>query len=225
MRSNVAESESAFEMNRDEPSAPNSPGRPRSETAREAILTEFLKQVAHIGYPSVTIDAVAKAAGVGRMTIYRWYPSKAAIALDAALFMASAAPKPETGSLTGDLMAILKPTVKAMVNQGALFAGLMAEAQTDPIVGSAFKDKFVEVRRSVLRSVFLDAQTRGELLANADVELLIDFTFGPIWYRLLNKHAPLDGSFTTSLIHAVIATAKTQTHKANEPTKQHTRKN
>jgi AcrR family transcriptional regulator len=183
-------------------------GRPRSEASRDAILRTFLEHVGQMGYPSVTIDGVAKAAQVGRMTIYRWYPSKAALALDAALYIAKSAPLPDTGNLTSDLLQVLTPTIKALNTTGPLFAGLMAEAQTDPIVGPQFVQSFVASRRALLKSVFRHAQKRGEMHRSADLDLLVDFVYGPLWYRLLSKHAPLDEAFIRSLTKTVVHAVK-----------------
>jgi len=141
----------------------------------------------------VTIDTIAAAAGVGRQTIYRWWPSKGAVLLDAMAARASrAAPDVDTGSLAGDLSAFLVATfrgVREPANRARL-RRVMAEAQRDPHAAGLLRD-FTARRRAELRALLDRAAARGELSAGADVELAVDQAYGVLWYRLLLDHAPL----------------------------------
>lgn len=183
------------------------PGRPRSERSRRAILRAVLSLTREIGYGAVTTRAIAARAGVGRQTLFRWWPSKAAIVLEALLEDARLQIQtPETDSLVEDLGAFLQQTFRALTRTGDVVRSLMAEAQSDPEFAEAFRDRFIARRRDTLRAVFERARARGEC-ALGDDELLLDLAFGPMWYRLMVGHQPLDAAFARRLARTVAAAA------------------
>jgi AcrR family transcriptional regulator len=168
------------------------PGRPRSETARRAILTAAIDELQENGYAALTIEGIAARAGVGKQTIYRWWPSKADVVLDAMLDLASARiTVPDEGSLHADLSAFLSATFQQR-GQRPVLIGLMAQAVLDPPFATAFRDRFLFSRRDALRTILDRAVTRDEIAPDMDLELLIDVIYGVLWYRLLLDHAPLD---------------------------------
>ena len=184
-------------------------GRKRDPQVRQAILTAFLEQVQMQGYSKITIDGLAKAAQVGRMTIYRWWDTKADIALEAADFVAeSAAPFVEQDSLEATLQSLLSKTFAALQETGALYAALMSESQSDATFAARFYEQFVKKRRQGLEQLFRQAQKRGEIAATANIDLLVDLVYGPMWYRLLMRHAPLDDAFARELTHTVLQAAR-----------------
>jgi AcrR family transcriptional regulator len=166
-------------------------GRPRSDEARQAILSAALAELGERGYAGVTVEGIAARAGVGKQTIYRWWPSKAEVVLEAARVEASARIKvPDRGSLGADLRAFLTATFRQR-DQQPVVVGLMAQALLDAEFAEKFREQFLFRRRAALRAVFDRGRERGELPAGVDVELLIDVVFGVLWYRLLIGHAPL----------------------------------
>jgi AcrR family transcriptional regulator len=167
-------------------------GRPRSEETRQKILAAAIAELEDHGYAALTIEGIAARAGAGKQTIYRWWPSKADVVLEAMMDLAAARiAVPDTGSLSDDLDAFLAATFRQR-GQAPVLRGLMAEALLDPVFHDAFRDRFLFARRAALRAVFEQAGARGELSPNADVELLLDVVFGVLWYRLMLDHAPLD---------------------------------
>ncbi|WP_344488325.1 TetR/AcrR family transcriptional regulator [Nonomuraea monospora] len=167
-------------------------GRPRSEGTRTAILTAALEELESGGYAALTIDGIARRAGCGKQTIYRWWPSKADVVLEALLERAETTIEiPDEGSLSDDLLAFLTATFRQR-GQRPTLVGLMAQALLDPVFATAFKEKFLFRRRAALRVVLERAAARGELAEGADLELLMDVVYGVLWYRLLLDHAPLD---------------------------------
>ncbi|MDX3103530.1 TetR/AcrR family transcriptional regulator [Nonomuraea angiospora] len=181
-------------------------GRPRSEATRTAILAAALDELDERGYAALTIDGIARRAGCGKQTIYRWWPSKADVVLESLLDRADTTIAiPDEGSLPDDLMAFLGATFKQRGQRPTLI-GLMAQALLDPVFAVAFKEKFLFRRRAALRVVLERAAARGELAAGTDVELLVDIVYGVLWYRLLLDHAPLDEplgeGLTTLLVRA-----------------------
>ena len=167
------------------------PGRPRSEQTRQKILAAAIDELQEHGYGALTIEGIAARAGAGKQTIYRWWPSKADVVLDAMLDRAAAdIAVPDRGSLDRDLDAFLMATFRQR-GQRPVLIGLMAEALLDPVFHDQFRDRFLFGRRGALRGVFERAATRGELAPEVDVELLLDVVFGVLWYRLMLDHAPL----------------------------------
>jgi AcrR family transcriptional regulator len=167
------------------------PGRPRSETARRAILTAALDELREQGYAALTIEGIAARAGAGKQTIYRWWPSKADVVLDALLDMAATKiTVPDKGSLHADLTAFLTATFRQR-GQRPILVGLMAQALLDPVFATAFRERFLFSRRATLRGILERAVARGEINADTDLEMLVDVVYGVLWYRLLLNHAPL----------------------------------
>lgn len=183
-------------------------GRPRSEESRRAILTAAMDGLQEHGYAALTIEGIAARAGVGKQTIYRWWPSKADVVLDAMLDLAETRiTVPDEGSLPADLSAFLSATFRQH-GQRPVLIGLMAHALLDPVFAVAFRDRFLFSRRAALRELLDRAITRGEIAADLDPELLIDVVYGVLWYRLLLDHAPLDETAGQQLASLVVRTVR-----------------
>jgi AcrR family transcriptional regulator len=183
-------------------------GRPRSEKAREAILTAAAELLLARGLGAVSMDTVAEQAGVSKATIYRWWPNKERLALDA-LYREWDAPRPaarETGSVRGDLLGLLRPWVRLVGKRpyARVIAALIAEAQADPAFAEQYRERFVEPRRAQARPILTRAIERGELPATTDIELALDLLYGPLYHRLLHGHAPLNERFLGALVDTVL---------------------
>ncbi|MGD2010746.1 MAG: TetR/AcrR family transcriptional regulator [Desulfobacterales bacterium] len=177
------------------------PGRPRSSTAHAAVLAAALKLFRQKGYRSVTIEGIAAEAGVGKQTIYRWWPSKAAVVLEAfARYTAGRITMPDTGNFQGDIEAFLMQAFEMLTREsGQLVRSLMSEALLNDEFAVSMRNIFIASRRSALREILNKAIERGEVASDADIEFIIDLIYGPMWYRLLNNHAPLDLKFAEQL--------------------------
>jgi AcrR family transcriptional regulator len=176
-------------------------GRPRSAESHEAILTAALKLLHYRGYRSVTIEGIASEAGVGKQTIYRWWRSKAEVILEAfTRHTAGRITAPDSGNLQTDLQDFLTKAFDSLAREsGEVVRGLMSEALIDPDFAEAMHDIFITSRRSALRDILFKGIERGELASDVDIELTIDLVYGPMWYRLLNKHAPLNPRFARQI--------------------------
>jgi AcrR family transcriptional regulator len=189
---------------------PRARGRPRSARAHKAILTAAIELLLAQGLHAMSMDDVAELAGVSKATIYRWWPSKEMLALDA-LATEWAVPKPiaerDSGSLRGDLLARFRPWLRRL-NQKPyerIIAGLVAQATTDPKFAKVYREHFVQPRREETRVLLVRAIDRGEIAADTNLEVTLDLLYGPIYHRLLHGHAPLTDRFAQQVIDAVIA--------------------
>src|SRR4051794_29573488 len=109
------------------------PGRPRSEAARQAILKATHDELLERGFGGLTMEGIAARAGVGKQTIYRWWRSKAEVALDALLDVAAESiPIPDEGGLEADLAAFLRRTFGMQDSEGPILKGVLAQALLDP---------------------------------------------------------------------------------------------
>jgi AcrR family transcriptional regulator len=183
-------------------------GRPRSEKARQAILAAAAELLLARGLSAVSMDTVAQQAGVSKATIYRWWPTKETLALDALYTeWASARPSPrDTGSLRGDLLSLLRPWARLASSRpyGRVIAALITEAQTDPVFAAEYRERFVEPRRDQARAIFRRAIERGEIPADTKIEVALDILYGPFYHRLLHGHAPLNDRFVRDVIDTAL---------------------
>lgn len=179
------------------------PGRPRSETSRHAILVAALELVAEIGYSDLTIEGIAARARVGKQTIYRWWPSKADVLLEAGAAKAELhVPITDHGSYHADLRAFLEASYQIANHPqfAALLRALMAEAQINPEFGQRFHDAFLQRRRDAFAVITDRAHDRGDLPTCPDPGTVADIVFGTIWYRTLATHQPLDTRLADDLV-------------------------
>ena len=183
-------------------------GRRRSERSHEAILAATQELLVERGYPEVTIEGIAARAGVGKQTIYRWWPSKAALVLEAYLAGSEAVPAPaakptvrqDVRALLGWLIAVLaEPT------GGRVVAGLVGDLQHDADLAEGFHRDVVPARREAMLAALERGRARGEVRADADLELAVDALHGGVFYRLLLSGEPLDDAFARRLADQVLA--------------------
>ena len=197
-------------------------GRPRSEKAHKAILGAAAELLLARGLSAVSMDAVAERAGVSKATIYRWWPTKETLALDA-LYTEWDAARPysrDTGSLRGDLLALLRPWARLASSRpyGRVIAALLAEAQTDPVFAAEYRQRVVEPRRDQARAVFRRAIERGEIPADTKIEVALDLLYGPLYHRLLHGHAPLTGRFAQDVIDMALSGIQPDQDRIATPT-------
>jgi AcrR family transcriptional regulator len=180
------------------------PGRRRSEEARQAILAAALELNAESGYARLTVDAIAARSGTGRQTIYRWWPTKDDVLMEAGAAKADLhVPIPDHGSYQADLHAFLTASFRlAQVPQLAdVLRALMARAQIDAEFGQRFRAVFLQRRRAALGIILDRAAARGELPAGVAQGTIADVVFGVIWYRLLATGQPLDDQLADQLTY------------------------
>lgn len=179
------------------------PGRPRSEESRQAILAAALGLVTEVGYARLTIEGIAARAGVGKQTIYRWWPTKADVLLEASAAKADLhVPVTDHGSYRADLREFLQASYRmaSYPQFTGLLRTLMAEAQLDQVFAGRFRAAFLERRREALAVITDRACERGDLPARPDPGIVADIVFGTIWYRMLATRQPLDARLADELV-------------------------
>jgi AcrR family transcriptional regulator len=167
---------------------PARPGRKRSEDSRLAIMTAAYELVVELGYPGLSVEGIAARSGTGKQTIYRWWPSKADVLLDALATKADLhIPLDDTGSWAGDLRAFLVVSFRVGRMPGVvhILRTLMAQAQIDPEFGRRFRTGFLQRRRGALDVLVERAGTRGDLPPGRSARLVTRVVFGVIWYEVL----------------------------------------
>ena len=183
-------------------------GRRRSERSHEAIVTATQALLVERSYSEVTIEGVAARAGVGKQTIYRWWPSKAALVLEAYLAGQEAIPPPEERATTReDVRALLGWLIAVLAEPtgGHVIAGLVGDLQRDADLAEGFHRNVVPARREAMLAALSRGRERGEIRADADLELAVDALHGAVFYRLLLSGEPLDAAFVERLADQTLA--------------------
>ena len=194
------------------------PGRPRSEEARLAILSASLKVLAKTGFSDFTIEEVAERAQVGKATVYRWWPDKAALVADA--FASSTVSKlhfPDTGSIYTDLSQQMRQLIRVFCSRrGRIVAAHHAAGQNERRVVTAFRERCIMPRREEAYATVDRAIARGELRRNIDRDLLLDSLYGPVYMRFLIQHDPLTPEFVDHLCEMVLRGARPVAHEMQQ---------
>jgi AcrR family transcriptional regulator len=186
------------------------PGRPRSEQARVAILRSTLKLLGKNGFSDMTIEAVATHADVGKATVYRWWPDKAALIADA--FASSTTRKlhfPDTGSIRSDMSQQMRQLVKVFRSRrGRIVSALLGGGQSDKHLITAFRERFLLPRRQEAYATLQRGIRRGELRRDVDMDLILDSLYGPIYMRFLIGHEKLTMDFVDHLCELILGGAR-----------------
>lgn len=181
-------------------------GRPRSGEIHLAILDAAMKQVLEAGFRAFTMDAVAARAGVGKMTVYRRWPNKAALVMDAFLKIVG----PETNfpeaenTLTSIKLQMRLQVAFFRSDYGRLIKSLLGEMQFDSEVAEAFRDRWILPRRQMTRGRIEAAIREGALRPDINIEAAIDMLYGPIYYRLQIETGTLEEAFSDLIFEQVM---------------------
>ena len=176
-------------------------GRPRSAEARAAILRAARALLDDGGIAAVTMEGVASRAGVGKPTVYRWWPDRHAVARAALMEAAApAAPARRSRSALPALQQQLQAFAQAFsTTAGRNVAMMIAASDGETELSKAFRNHFVLARREEGRVLLREAIANGELRRGLDIDAALDLLFGPLFFRLLMGHAPLDAVFVKQL--------------------------
>jgi AcrR family transcriptional regulator len=180
----------AYRNSVQEPSPPRRAprGRPRSDRAHRAILDAFLTRLIKEGFADLRLEHVAADAGVGKATIYRRWPSKEALALD--LLMQLAAPHiaiEDVGDTRAELLASVTNAMRAVTDTpfGPVIRALLSQIAINPALGDPFRASVVQRRRDEVARVIARGIDRGDLRADADIDVATELLVGPVYFRLM----------------------------------------
>jgi AcrR family transcriptional regulator len=181
-------------------------GRPRDESCDRAIRAAALDLVVEQGFAGLTIEGVAARAGVAKTTVYRRWGSKAALVIDAFLRGGrDHSVAPDTGSVRGDLLEMLRAFLHMVQTQGELVQALVAEQRRHPELAEAFRSTFLNQKKAAVREVLARGVARGEIAPDGDMGLLADVGAALIWYRLSISGAALDDDLPERIVDQFFA--------------------
>ena len=178
-------------------------GRPRSDRARRAILHAARELIEENGPTALTMEGIAARAGVGKPTIYRWWPDRHSVAM-AALMESESVVSPDRGSGRSPLGSLQKQLRKVVslfaTSIGRNVTTMIASADNDSELSKAFRNHFVLARREEGRALLLQAIDSGEIRRDANVEIVLDMIYGALFFRLLMGHAALNDALVGRLL-------------------------
>jgi AcrR family transcriptional regulator len=180
-------------------------GRQRSEESEEAILSAITALLRDKPLRDISIEEIARKAGVGKATIYKWWPSKAYIAFDAfSRRLEEMVPINDTGSAERDFKQQLRSLFAFFdTPAGLVLRHFLAEGQVDEEFASLFRDRFIRPRRETIGVIFDRAVERGQIRRGLDREVVLDLIYGPGFYRMLIRHEPLHRNTVDEMVSAL----------------------
>jgi AcrR family transcriptional regulator len=181
-------------------------GRPRDESVRRRILKAALDLMDETGFDRVTLEAIAGRAGASKATVYRWWPNKAAVVIEA--FREAIAPElplRDTGSLRKDLTTQMRNFARVLSGRGGrMLRSFVAAAHSDREVAVAFRSIWGDPRRAEAKAMLRQKQASGQLRRSADLDLVLDSLYGPLYYRFLVKNEAPSQRYAAALADLVI---------------------
>ena len=177
-------------------------GRPRCEETKNTILLTAYRLFMENGFKAVTVDGIAEKAGVSKATIYKWWPNKAAVVLDAFLEATEALlPVPDTGYVREDLFQHIHNLATFFLSrEGKGITELIAEGQFDPYIAEEYKKRYFIPRRLITKSILERGIERNQIHPNTDLALLTDLLFAPIFYRLMITRDTIDRAYINAIL-------------------------
>jgi AcrR family transcriptional regulator len=177
-------------------------GRPRSEESEEAILAATIQLLSQKPLSDISMEEIARIAGVGKATIYKWWPSKAYVALDAFLGKTNRmVPIPDTGSFRGDILEQIRSVLVFYKSPaGRILSQFVAESQSDKEFASLLRERFIKPRREAIGAVFDRGVQRGEIDQDLNRELVLDMIYGMAIYRMIVRHGPLEDKLADEIV-------------------------
>ncbi|MEU8674024.1 TetR/AcrR family transcriptional regulator [Streptomyces sp. NPDC048560] len=179
----------------------------RSERSRKATLEAALELCTEKGYARVTIEAIAARAGVSKKTIYRWWPSKGAVMLEAFTEgLVVATPFIDTGDIAADLRTHICAAVRLLSTSpfGPAYAGILSEMHHDDVLAKAVREDLVEPRFACAVARLEQAQEQGQIPPDADLPLAVEMLYGPVYYRHVLRKPPQDEATVAALVAHVL---------------------
>ena len=204
MQENIQQDQS-FNLTKDATREIVKSGRPRSESSRRAILDATRRLLTHSSVHKLSIEAIAKKAGVGKTTIYRWWPNKSAVIMEAIFSQAAFSntmPTPRN-AVQGVTMQLDKLCRQMAGKNGRLVAEIIGEAQSNQEAIDIFIKTYLQERYDTLSSYIDGGKKTGEFDEDIDTDSAIDVVLGPAFFRLISGQE-LDDTFIKSMTSMLI---------------------
>ncbi len=182
------------------------PGRPRDPDVEAEIVAAAVDIVGESGFDGLTMDEVARRAGVARATVYRRFPSRVDLSMAVCHALTPAiGPEPDTGSIEGDLLVVMDGLLEKLKapDSGRLMPAMISTAVNNPDIQEALR-RFSATRRERTTKILKRAIDRGELRSDVDVELLVDQLSAPLIYRTLISGRPVNAKVARQLVSQVL---------------------
>ncbi|MEU1122928.1 TetR/AcrR family transcriptional regulator [Streptomyces sp. NPDC005899] len=179
----------------------------RSERSRRATLDAALELCSEKGYGRVTVEAIAARAGVSKKTIYRWWPSKGAVLLEAFTeALVGATPFTDSGDIAADLRTHINSAVQLISTApyGPAYAGILSEMHHDDELARAVREQLVDPRFEAALGRLRSAREQGQIPAGADLPLAVEMLYGPVYYRHVLRKPPQDEAAVAALVAHVL---------------------
>jgi AcrR family transcriptional regulator len=177
-------------------------GRPRSNVSEDAIMDAASKLLLTSSVRDVSIEAIAKKAGVGKTTIYRWWPNKVAVILDAILDKHAPSVDLVSGGSPQDMLVKhLERFVRLMKGRnGKIISEILAEAQGDQETLNVFYDQFMTSYEENLASIIDQGKKTGVFRSDLNTEMSVDMIYGSLFYHLMSNHSAIDTNYADRFI-------------------------
>ncbi|GLW97700.1 TetR/AcrR family transcriptional regulator [Microtetraspora sp. NBRC 16547] len=179
----------------------------RNERSRQAILAAARELISEMGYAKVSIEAIAARAGVGKQTIYRWWPSKGAVVFDSFLALSGNPEEegtalPDTGDIEADLKLVMRATVAEFADPDfeAPIRALNSEIINDSDLAAQYREKLARPVDDAKKARLRSAQEAGQLAADADLDLVLEVLYAPLYQRWLHRSGPLTAEYADALV-------------------------
>jgi AcrR family transcriptional regulator len=180
----------------------------------KAILVATIQVLSEVGYARVTVAEVARRAGVSKPAIYRRWAEKSQLVVEAMVTQMPTRLPPDTGSTSADLIALTQQLMTTLTKTplGRVLPGLVAEMSADPFLAESYRALIIRPTRMLWRAAVEAGINRGDLVADTDVELVMDALAGPLYVRLLITGDPIEPGYARSGVDLVLARYSTKDH-------------
>lgn len=183
----------------------------RRERSRQAIFAATRALVVEEAYEKVTVEAIAARAGVGKQTIYRRWPSKSAVVFAAVLALSEDADGqsialPDTGDLGADLKVVMRATAEEFADPSfdRLIRALNTEIANDAALAAEYREKLAQPLEEAKKARLRSAREAGQLDAGADLDLVLEVLYAPLFQRWLHRSGPLTATYADSLVEVTL---------------------
>ena len=177
----------------------------RNKRSRQAILAAATELLGEVGYTKLTVEAIAARAGVGKQTIYRWWPDKGAVVLDAYLSLVQADEGitfPESDNLEADLRFVLRSTVDSFADPAfeRRYRALLTAIQDNRTLAMALLEKLLQPWLEATKERLRAAQRAGQIRDNIDLDVAVELFYGPVYYRWLLRTGPISREYADTVV-------------------------